>query len=76
MLWFLFPVDLSLYKDESQIEKKTPGKRKSKNKSDSSSPVAKKRKIDTIANKANTDASSSKSTSILAQVIEKKDSIK
>lgn len=29
LFYFVSSVDLSLYKDESQIEKKTPGKRKS-----------------------------------------------
>lgn len=41
-------MDLSLYKDESQIEKKTSGKRKASNeKADSgeTAPVAKKRKV-------------------------------
>lgn len=43
-------VDLSLYKDESQIEKKTSGKRKANDKNDSakkSTTSAKKRKTDT-----------------------------
>lgn len=40
-------MDLSLYKDESQIEKKTSGKRKAKDRADSGklSPAAKKRKV-------------------------------
>lgn len=46
---YIFLVDLSLYKDESQIEKKTPSKRKLNKRSDDAKklkPTVKKQKID------------------------------
>lgn len=42
-----FSVDLSLYKNESQIEKKAHGKRKAPASGKKTSPAAKKQKIDT-----------------------------
>lgn len=70
----LVPVDLSLYKDESQIEKKTSGKRKAGEKSESTkkaSPAAKKPKVETPLNrptpaaKAKSIASTSKSSKVI-----------
>lgn len=64
----LFSVDLSLYKDESQIEKKSIGKRKS---ADNTKPAAKKQKIHTAktpAKKATTIAKASQSMSESAKV--------
>lgn len=60
---FLFIVDLSLYKDESQIEKKPSGKRKAQDKIDSgkTSSAAKKRKISETKKHGSTAAKANKS---------------
>lgn len=55
-------MDLSLYKDESQIEKKTSGKRKAGEKSGSAknaSPAAKKQKVETPKSGAKAKSSQS-----------------
>lgn len=77
-------MDLSLYKDESQIEKKTPDKRKANDKSDSARKPAKdanKRKSDTAhklespgedskSNQTNVNKSASKSAKVFINVFE------
>lgn len=73
-------MDLSLYKDESQIEKKTPGKRKANDKSDSAKKPetdANKRKSDTAhkletpgKDQAKVDKSASKSAKVFINVFE------
>lgn len=82
--YHLFVVDLSLYKDESQIEKKIPGKRKANDKSDSAKKPAtdaNKRKSDTThklespgkdskANQANVNKSASKLAKVFINVFE------
>lgn len=56
-------MDLSLYKDESQIEKKTSGKRKAKDSADSGKllPVTKKRKVSATKNRETPTARATKS---------------
>lgn len=70
-VFFSFAVDLSLYKDESQIEnKKTSGKRKLSEKADSATPATKKRKDDSAESAtANISAKMSKNAAKSTKVI-------